>query len=89
MEFKFNNIEEVLDFATTIRRAASYEQGQLNPKGIDPAELSRSIARIAIDGNRSKIQAIKLYRAVTGLGLRESKEAIERNYPFGLDDPRH
>jgi ribosomal protein L7/L12 len=29
----------------------------------------------------SKIEAIKAYRTLTGLGLRESKDAVEANWP--------
>jgi Ribosomal protein L7/L12 C-terminal domain len=34
-----------------------------------------------------KIEAIKLYRDATGLGLAESKDAVEAMYTKDLDDP--
>ncbi len=73
MEIKFNSVEEVLEFADRFRLPA---------RTIEHEEVARSIARIAEGAGREKIPAIKLYRAVTGEGLRESKAAIERYHPF-------
>lgn len=75
MELKFNSVEKVMEFADTLRRHAVTEPGVVRPGHIDPAGLVESLASIA-RGN--KIQAIKVYRAVTGQGLRESMEAVER-----------
>lgn len=41
-----------------------------------PSQLSERIQQIALDPQR-KIEAIKLYREETKVGLREAKEAIE------------
>lgn len=35
--------------------------------------------------NTNKIEAIKAYRAMTGQGLKESKDAVEK-YGFGVDN---
>lgn len=42
---------------------------------INPDDLARVQAAL---GGRRKIEAIKIYREATGLGLKESKEAVER-----------
>lgn len=76
MEFKFNSIEEVLTFAAQVNRAAVVAPGQVTPAGIDPAGLVDNLARVA--SGSGKIAAIKIYRAVTGQGLVESKAAVER-----------
>ena len=75
MEFKFNSIEEVLQFAVQVNRAAVVAPGAVTPSGTDPAALVKHLARIA--ERADKIAAIKVYRAVTGKGLKDSKEAIE------------
>ena len=80
MELKFNTVEEVLEFADTLRRHAVTEPGVVRPGSIDPAAFVEHLGRIA--GRADKIAAIKLYRAVTGQGLRESKEAVERAPEF-------
>jgi ribosomal protein L7/L12 len=41
-----------------------------------PSQLSDRVKQIALDPYR-KLEAIKLYREETGIGLREAKEAIE------------
>jgi len=41
-----------------------------------PEEVIRQLAAALEDGN--KIEALKIYRSATGLGLKESKEEVER-----------
>ena len=80
MEFKFNNIEEVLEFARVFNRASVVAPGQVTPAGIDTDGLVKELARVARNG--SKITVIKIVRAVTGLSLKDSKEAVERAPEF-------
>jgi ribosomal protein L7/L12 len=74
MKFEFNSVEEVLTFASHVNVNAP-GSGEVRPGSIDPAAFVEHLGRIA-SGN-GKIAAIKLYRAVFGTGLRESKEAVE------------
>jgi ribosomal protein L7/L12 len=51
----------------------------LKANGIDPnspAALSDRVRKAVADGR--KIEAIKLYREETGLGLREAKDAVDK-----------
>ena len=77
MEFKFNSVEEVLEFARTVKVAP--RPGILRPGEIDPAALVADLARVA-RGN--KIAAIKVYRAVVDCGLKDAKLAVERAPEF-------
>lgn len=79
MEFKFNSVEEVLEFASKVKAHAATTPGVVRPGEIDPAGLVTSLAAIA-RGN--KIQAIKVYRAVVDCGLKAAKEAVERAPEF-------
>lgn len=43
---------------------------------------------MVMNNGTQKIEAIKLYRTLTGLGLKESKDAVEKYWkqkPFGVD----
>lgn len=82
MKIEFNSVEEVLEFADRFR--PSTVVGQLTPKGFDPTEVARCLGRVAEDGRRAKIPAIRIYRALTGESLIDSKAAIERFRPFQL-----
>lgn len=62
------------------------KENSLSPTPPTPAEIEAAIARVTmskwleIDAEldaRKKIRAIKLLREATGLGLKDSKEAIE------------
>ena len=74
MKFEFSSIEEVLTFASHVNVNAP-GSGEVRPGSIDPAAFAEHLGRVA-SGN-GKIAAIKLYRAVFGVGLREAKEAID------------
>jgi ribosomal protein L7/L12 len=51
----------------------------LKQLGVDPNEgFDEQIKQLVQSGR--KIEAIKLYRQQTGVGLKEAKENIERNY---------
>lgn len=80
MEFKFDSIEEVLKFARDVNRHAVIAPGAVTPAGVDPIALVDHLARVA--DHADKIAAVKIYRAVTGEGLKTSKEAIERALIF-------
>lgn len=80
MELKFNNVEEVLEFARTVNRHAIVEPGVVRPGNVDPAAFVEHLGRIA-SGN-GKIAAIKLYRATFDVGLRDAKMAVERAPAF-------
>jgi hypothetical protein len=83
MQITFNSLEEVFNFVDRVRpTVGGYVEtpGECRPGHIDPVELARilgSMLRVA-GPKGSKIHAIKVYRAVTGQGLKESKDAIER-----------
>lgn len=79
MEIKFNSVEEVLEFASHYRPNTS--PGQRSSE-----DIANKIAQIAREGRGAKIAAIVVYRAATGEGLRESKNAIEAHWPFQLDN---
>ena len=76
MKLEFDSVEEVLAFVDRLRPASIPRV--LQPGNIDPQELARSLAEV---GKGHKIQAIKIYRAVTGGYLKESKDAVERFWP--------
>ncbi len=73
MQLQFNSIEEVLSFASHVSVIAP-GSGEVRPGSIDPAAFAEHLGRVA-GGNA--IAAIKVYRAVFGVGLRESKAAID------------
>ncbi|MFI6998996.1 ribosomal protein L7/L12 [Nocardia sp. NPDC050175] len=50
------------------------------PTSPRPAFSWVEIDAILADGK--KIQAIKRYRELTGAGLKEAKDAVERRYPY-------
>lgn len=53
------------------------------PSGqIDPAAVDKLLFLMA--KGTEKIEAIKQYRLMTGQGLKESKDAIERYWPNGV-----
>ena len=49
--------------------------GQITPEVIDPVLLARDLAQMS-DG-KHHIKAIKIFRAVTGLSLKQAKTAID------------
>ncbi len=68
--------EELIDLARKLAPPTGLAQsGTCQPGSIDPCELARGLAEVA-KGN--KIWAIKIYRAVTGAGLKDAKDAVER-----------
>lgn len=78
MQLTFTNLEEVFDFVDRVRPGSP-------PGRMDPGELARilgNMVRAAGSGSGYKIPAIKIYRAVTGAGLKEAKDAIERYSGF-------
>lgn len=85
MELKFNSVEEVLEFASMIRRN-TYGTGMVAPGNIDPAAFVDCLARVA-NNPGGKISAIKLYRAVFATGLKEAKDAVERAPVFQRTPP--
>jgi ribosomal protein L7/L12 len=52
--------------------------------GMTPEKMNAIVAAIS---RGQKIEAIKLYREATGLGLAESKDAVEAMETQDLDDP--
>jgi hypothetical protein len=56
------------------RRQMDYPQG--SRLDIDPDSGTDEIRRMALAGN--KIEAIKRYRAIYGVGLKEAKDAVEK-----------
>ena len=55
---------------------AQAEAQRARLESLDPARI-RGLMRGAIEEDRWVIPLVKLYRAVTGAGLKESKEAID------------
>ncbi|MGQ4596499.1 ribosomal protein L7/L12 [Nocardia sp. R6R-6] len=49
------------------------------PRGPDGAGMAQIDALLA---QGKKIHAIKRYRELTGCGLKEAKDAVERRYPY-------
>lgn len=82
MEIKFNSVEEVLEFARHI------QPDSIGPGKKTPEELAQRLGTIAREGRNAKIAAIIVYRAATGQGLKESKDAVERFWPFPVDNSR-
>lgn len=76
MEIKFNSVDEVLEFARHV------QPDSIGPGKKTPVDLAKRLGDIAREGRRAKISAIIVYRAATGQGLKESKEAIERFWPL-------
>jgi len=58
------------------RSGDSVGQAAFNPDAIDGAAFSDERIQAALDSG-NKIEAIKLYREMTGLGLKEAKDAVE------------
>lgn len=72
MKFKFNSVEEILEFVGHIH---THE-----PKKINPENFLKDLGVIA-HSDFKKISAIRLYRTVFGTDLRSSKEQIEKIIP--------
>lgn len=72
MEFKFNSVEEVLDFASMLR---SQHHELMRPQEF--LSCIRSIVE-----HDSKIGAIKLYRAFYGTDLMSTKEVMDSSGIF-------
>lgn len=65
------------DHKPTNASEGSPERSEDLPDGLTPrvvAQIRKSMR------NSRKIEAIKIYRNATGLGLKESKEAVERDF---------
>lgn len=60
---------------------AQAEAQRARLESLDPARI-RKLMRDAIEEDRWSIPLVKLYRGITGAGLRESKEAIDSS-PLG------
>jgi ribosomal protein L7/L12 len=58
------------------------DQRKSPARGSDPDELEHTVAQLLADNK--KIEAIKIYRQATGLGLKESKDAIEAYQRSGI-----
>jgi len=58
---------------------------QLVPGKADPVELDMLLFLMA-QGNQ-KINAIKQYRMITGMGLKDSKDAVERHWVSKVVNP--
>ena len=56
----------------------AHGSGKLQPDAIDPVELLRCLGRVS---KGHKIDAIRIFRAITGLGLKEAKDALEATWP--------
>jgi large subunit ribosomal protein L7/L12 len=74
--------KRVIQLETRMQRMEAMMQALLIRLGIDPAEVTpqdppetRAIREALLSGN--KIQAIKLYRYLYGVGLKEAKDAID------------
>jgi len=64
-------LKEAKDFIEAQRRGASAADKPADPTGPLPPPVANALQR----GN--KIEAIRLFRAHTGLGLKESKDAVD------------
>ena len=83
MPITFHTLEEVFNFVDSVRPIVGGHietPGECRPGHIDPVELARILGGMlrAAGSKGNKIHAIKVYRAVTNQGLKESKDAIER-----------
>jgi hypothetical protein len=78
MKLTFNSLEELYEFADSTRNLPK----SVTKLGvvIDPRGLLLALSKIATTGG--KVQAIKLYRNLTGQGLKDSKLAIETVAPW-------
>ena len=63
----------------TVNNAALPEQQSISDRQID--DLHALIRMVASKNNSNRIDAIKAYRSITGLGLKESKNAIDLFLP--------
>ena len=87
MEINFDNVGEFAEFMDLMEKVREpkiitktvHETGGRR-YGYDNEDLAVMIAKI--NTHSDKIQAIKLFREVTGLGLKESKEAIDRHWVY-------
>lgn len=76
MKLEFDSLDEVLEFADRVRGQDEVKQPEtLSVYLKDQTALANDIQQIH-KGN--KIAAIKLFRAITGEGLKDSKDAIDR-----------
>lgn len=76
MKLEFDSLDEVLEFADRVRGQDEVKQPEtLSVYLKDQTALARDIEQVH-RGN--KICAIKLFRAITGEGLKDSKDAIDR-----------
>jgi ribosomal protein L7/L12 len=72
-EYEVNTLDEICD----IDVPAPYEQVQHNyPSASDVNALMALMAE-----GKSKIEAIKMHRKLTGYGLKESKDEVEKHWP--------
>lgn len=72
-EWEIDRIDELVDVEMPVSTAIN----------VSAADVDRLMALMAA-GNQ-KIEAIKQYRVLTGLGLKESKEAVERYWGNSSD----
>ena len=76
LKSRINELEEKLQI---VYRRLNMDYANPDPANSDPA-LSPQIQDALRRGN--KIEAIKIYREMTGVGLAEAKQAIDRAEPF-------
>ena len=79
---EYPNVDSTLkgDIEIAISSAALHYARQQTPKTVSPRanKYGLDATEIALARQPEFIQAIKAYRGRTGLGLKESKEAVER-----------
>lgn len=67
-EYEVNTLDELIDIDVSVQQSAK----------ANPVEVDNLLALMA-EGTR-KIEAISVYRNLTGAGLKESKDAVEKYY---------
>lgn len=77
-----DNSRRIIQLEARVHRMEAMMQALLTHLGIDPAEVTppeppenRAIREALLSGN--KIHAIKLYRSLYGVGLKDAKDAID------------
>ena len=70
-----SGLKEDKDAVEAMESGQRLERRSPNTDGIEPDSLERQV--LALMQGQKKIQAIKLYRQQTGVGLKEAKDAVE------------
>ncbi|MFI5535221.1 ribosomal protein L7/L12 [Nocardia sp. NPDC051900] len=82
LERKVDALHAKLDLIMT-HLGIEAQAAAVSPRAVPAVPRGDGMAEIdALLAQGKKIHAIKRYRELTGCGLKEAKEAVERRYPY-------